>query len=110
MHSPYQTPKADLALDRVRSRRYRHSLTALVSGLLVVPVGLFALFRLMFGDEANSPGNLTLWGSVATGSLLAALTVHPFKKMPLWVAAIVGPALVSLVLFVWGVLAYVVAA
>ena len=110
MHSPYQPPAADLASDRAQSRRYRHSLTALATGLFVVPVFLFVVFRLMFGDEANSPGNLTLWGSVALGSLLAALTVYPFKKIPLWAAALVGPALVSLVLFVWGVSAYVVAA
>jgi hypothetical protein len=104
--NPYKPPNSPaIDLFTKKSRRYFHSLLALLSGF-ILPLILLLAIRLIFGGP-TSMGNVTLWAPVAIGSLLTAVGVYPFKEMRLWLAAALGMSgsFASLVLlFAWGVI------
>ena len=93
MSNPYQPSKADL-LPIQRSWRFAHSLIALVSGLVIPPLAVFLTAHLLFPDVPLARGNSTFWGAVVLGSMLAAAAVYRHKRIPLWLAAVIGPAIV----------------
>ena len=93
MSNPYQPSRAELPPIQ-RSWRFVHSLTALVSGLIVPPLAAFLTARLLFPDVPLARGNSTFWGAIVLGSMLAAAAVYRHKGIPLWLAAAIGPAVV----------------
>ncbi|WP_145985438.1 hypothetical protein [Marilutibacter maris] len=97
MSNPYQPAKAALPTTR-RSWRLAHSLTAFVSGLAVPPLTIFLTARLLAPDVPLARGNSTFWGSAILGSMLAAAAVYKHKRIPLWLAAITGPAIVLMLI------------
>jgi hypothetical protein len=104
MDNPYQPPSADLSPFETKPRRILHSVVALVSGLVIPPAIVVITMKLLFPDWALGHVNSSFWGSVLLGSLLAAAAVFRHKRIPLWLTAIIGPAIVFLmltVLLIW---------
>ncbi|MCF7223414.1 hypothetical protein [Marilutibacter chinensis] len=93
MSNPYQPAKAALSTTR-QPWRLAHSLAALVSGLAIPPLAIFLTARLLTPDVPLARSNSTFWGSVVLGSVLAAAAVHRHKRIPLWLAAAIGPVIV----------------
>lgn len=71
---------------------------ALASGLLVSPVAIFTVLYMVLGNSVDSHGNRVFWGSVLGGAILAAIAIYPIKRIPLWLAALIGPICVLLIL------------
>ena len=103
MISPYQPPKANLE-PVVFGRRYKHAATSFASGLTVVPLLIFPGVRVLIGNMlgyySSGMGNINFWACLVAGSFLAAIFVLPFQRCPLWLAALVGPSVVMIVLIV----------
>ena len=93
MSNPYRPPHAALSPTQ-RTWRFGHSLTAFASGLAIPPLTVYLTARLLFPDVPLGRGNSTFWGAVILGSMLAAATVYRHKRIPLWLAAAVGPVIV----------------
>jgi len=93
MSNPYQPPSAK-PLHGEQSKRVAHSLTALVSGLVVPPTTVFLTTSFLFPDVPLGQGNSAFWGEIVLGSMLAAAAVYRHKRIPMWLAAITGPATV----------------
>jgi hypothetical protein len=74
--------------------RIVHSITAFMSGLIVPPLLLFGIARALVPADALASGTPMFWGTVIIGSLLASLAVYRHKRIPLWLAAVVGPVTV----------------
>lgn len=106
MTDPYQLPDAPLLDGKVREHRFIHSVVSFSSGLITIPLVVFTAARLMFGDYANGGGNAGFWGFIGLGSFLAAVLVYPFRRIPLWAAAALGPIAVLLVIAVWTALSH----
>jgi peptidoglycan/LPS O-acetylase OafA/YrhL len=70
----------------------------------VPPLILYLTARLLFPDTPLARGNSTFWGAVILGSILAAAAVYRHKRIPLWLAAVIGPVtvlLLALASIVW---------
>ena len=95
MDSPYSPPKSELLATPGDERRVSHALVALCSGITIIPTVILVAAHLLV-PEARDIGNALFWGGVLTGSLLAGALTLPFKRMPVWLAALIGPTVVLL--------------
>ena len=68
--------------------------------LLLLFPGIRVLLGNILGYYSSGMGNFYFWSCLAAGSVLAAIFVLPFQKCPLWLAAVIGPSVVLLVLMV----------
>ncbi|KRA41548.1 hypothetical protein ASD72_15870 [Pseudoxanthomonas sp. Root630] len=57
-------------------------------------MAVYLTASLIFPDVPLARGNSTFWGAVILGSMLAAAAVYRHKRIPLWLAAVVGPVVV----------------
>lgn len=93
MENPYKPPQAVLS-PAPRIWRFGHSFAAFASGLLVTPSAVYRTACLLFPDVPLARGNSTFWGTVTLGSMLAAALVYRYKRISLWLAAMVGAVVV----------------
>ena len=87
-------------------RRFAHSLVALISGMVIPSAFLFVATRFASLDRVTWAHGSTLWSGIVFGSMLAAFAVYRFKRMPLWLAAVIGPIVVLLMVIapaIWNV-------
>jgi hypothetical protein len=110
MINPYQSPISEDRPLQGESHRYAYAFIAFLSGILFPPVFRTAATLVLFGNESSQlRGNLSFWSSVACGSIIAFVFAQQFKRMPLWLAFLLGPAGFALCLTGW-VVWYVVSA
>ncbi|MDR7134046.1 hypothetical protein J2X06_002927 [Lysobacter niastensis] len=101
MTDPYKPPASPTFDPAEDIKRVSHSVAAFISGILLFPAALIGTLRLLLPLDANRFGNAGFWSAVALGSLIAAIGVFPFKRMPLWLAGILGPIGALGILLTW---------
>ena len=95
--NPYQPPTADVASSSEAARRFGHSVMAL-SSAIVIPAAVAAIWWFATGTDTGLNQISHLAGNVVIGGIIAAVVVYRHKAMPLWLASLVGPAVVLLLL------------
>src|SRR3546814_833697 len=95
--NPYQPPTADVASSPEAARRFGHSVMAL-SSAIVIPAAVAAIWWFATGTDTGLNQVSHLAGNVIIGGMIAAVVVYRHKAMPLWLASLVGPAVVLLLL------------
>jgi hypothetical protein len=74
-----------------------HSALAFLSGMFVLPAMGFAYaFFYLSANEVS--GDSVFWGGCFFGGLLASAAVFPFKRIPHWLAVVLGPAFALLLI------------
>jgi hypothetical protein len=101
MINPYIPPEAKIESDAVTKKGLMRTALAFISGLVGPPATVFTIAKIVYANSANGQGNVVFWGSVLSGSVLAALICYQPPKIPVWLTLAVGPVAVVFVFSVF---------
>src|SRR6478672_159865 len=90
MDDPYRPPEAATTDPDNEIKRTSHAVVVFISGVVLFPAILFSAFVLLLPEELPNFGAPWLWIPIAFTSLISALASLPFKRMPFWLALLVG--------------------
>lgn len=90
----YQTPKSN-PKEQPPGRRWAHVVVAFFSAMLIPALLAYGVLLLWFPDYFFVV-NPEAIGTIVIGAIISAAAVYRHRKMPLWVAALVGVFVVLL--------------
>jgi hypothetical protein len=106
----YKPSNASMSIPALNEGRFAHSFVALASAVLFIPLILYVAGTFYLGEEAGKyivkaftvPD---VWVRIAFASLVAAAVIFPFRRIKLWVAALVSPFIGCMALNIYSVVA-----